>query len=97
MNISRKLLTYSHSAESIAQDGGSDSRLNAIESEFRQASVTDEVRLQQLFCHSAVDGHILRKFSWGNKRSLDTVPKEKGVDMAQMLGYFGKLIINCQT
>ena len=64
--------------------------LNAIESEFQQASVADDVRLQQLFCHSAMDGHVVRKFGWGNKQSLDVLPRERGVDMARMLRSFWK-------
>ena len=62
--------------------------LKAIESEFDLASMSDEVRYQQLFSHCAEEGHVLRKFSWGNNNSLSTVPTKQGVDMAQILRAF---------
>ena len=65
-----------------------DRELKAIESEFAQASVSDDVRFQQIFSHNAADGHVLRKFSWGNMKSLSTVPQAKGVNMESMLRSF---------
>ena len=41
-----------------------DRELKAIESEFVQASMSDDVRYQQLLV-TKEDGHVLRKFSWG--------------------------------
>jgi secreted Zn-dependent insulinase-like peptidase len=42
-------------------------------------------------CDAAKDGHVLRKFSWGNMNSLSTVPKAKNIDMHSILkGFYHK-------
>ena len=68
----------------------SDREIKSIESEFSLARVSDGTRLQQLMCDSAIDGHVLRKFSWGNTSSLSTVPKSKNVDIHSILQAFYK-------
>ena len=45
----------------------------------------DSSRLAQLRCHTARPGHIYRKFTWGNRRSLVTLPAERGVDVRERL------------
>lgn len=40
---------------------------------------SDGSRLAQLRCHTAVEGHPFRLFSWGNKRSLWEEPKAAGI------------------
>jgi secreted Zn-dependent insulinase-like peptidase len=66
----------------------SDREIKSIESEFCLAKVSDGTRLQQLICDSATDGHVLRKFSWGNMNSLSTVPTAKKIDTHSILRSF---------
>lgn len=62
--------------------------VNAIESEFNLARMSDSTRMGQLFCHTAMDGHVIRKFGWGNNKSLVEVPRTKGVNMQEVLRDF---------
>ena len=68
----------------------SDREIKSIESEFSLAKGSDGTRLQQLMCDAATDGHVLRKFSWGNMNSLSTVPKSKNVNTHSILQKFYK-------
>ncbi len=65
-----------------------DRELKAIQSEFDLACTNDDARVLQLLSSLSEEGHILRKFSWGNMNSLETIPKERGVDMNVMLRSF---------
>jgi secreted Zn-dependent insulinase-like peptidase len=65
-----------------------DREINAIESEFKLAVMSDSNRISQLLCDYAVDGHVVRKFGWGNLRSLSTVPKANGVEIQPILQAF---------
>jgi nardilysin len=69
----------------------SDREIKSIESEFCLAKVSDGTRLQQLMCDSATNGHVLRKFSWGNMKSLSTVPKSKNINTHRILTAFYKM------
>ncbi|XP_031249701.1 nardilysin-like [Pistacia vera] len=61
----------------------------AVDSEFNQALQNDDCRLQQLQCHTSVDGHPLNKFFWGNKKSLADA-MEKGINLhEQILKLYG--------
>jgi len=62
--------------------------ISAIDSEFNLAKIDDGSRLQQLYCHQAQDGHILRKFSWGNLDSLKRTPAKNNVDVHTILRAF---------
>ena len=62
--------------------------LNAIESEFSLALADDGARLQQLLGACAKEGHVLKKFSWGNEYSLKTVPEQHKVDVHSYLTKF---------
>ena len=66
----------------------SDREIKSIESEFSLAKGSDGTRLQQLMCDAATEGHVLRKFSWGNMNSLSTVPKSKNVNTHKILQEF---------
>jgi secreted Zn-dependent insulinase-like peptidase len=72
----------------VLSKSATDREINAIESEFNLAKSDDGSRLQQLLCHQAQDGHVLRKFSWGNANSLDKVPARLGVDVHSVLRAF---------
>ena len=49
----------------------------------------DSSRLAQLRCHTARDGHIYRKFTWGNRKSLVSLPAEAGLDVrARLVEYY---------
>jgi nardilysin len=65
----------------LLSQSAADREIKSIESEFSLARTSDGARLQQLMCDSATDGHVLRKFSWGNTKSLSTVPKANKVDI----------------
>lgn len=43
----------------------------------------------QLRCHTAREGHLFRKFGWGNRKSLVDDPAAAGIDVrAQLLSYY---------
>lgn len=43
----------------------------------------------QLRCHTAREGHLFRKFGWGNRKSLVEDPKAAGLDVrAELLRYY---------
>lgn len=65
-----------------------DREVEAIESEFRIAQMEDDSRLAQLTSSQVKEGHVLHKFSWGNKKSLVEVPKSKGLDMRETMREF---------
>jgi secreted Zn-dependent insulinase-like peptidase len=47
------------------------------------------MRLAQLRCHTSLEGHIYRKFTWGNKKSLVTLPAAKGIDVrSELVQYY---------
>lgn len=46
---------------------------------------SDGCRLAQLRCHTAADGHMFRKFTWGNRKSLVEQPAASGIDVRQRL------------
>jgi hypothetical protein len=50
---------------------------------------SDSARLGQLRCHTARDGHLYRKFTWGNRKSLFDEPQAKGVDIrSEIVSYY---------
>jgi nardilysin len=63
-----------------------DREKQAVESEFQLAVMSDNARLQQLFCATAkpLDEHPFRTFSWGNAESLSP----PGVDVVKELRTF---------
>ncbi|CAL8470131.1 g9673 [Coccomyxa elongata] len=63
--------------------------VNAVDNEFSGVQQDDTMRLAQLRCHTSRDGHIYRKFTWGNKKSLVTLPAEKSIDVrSQLVQYY---------
>ena len=50
---------------------------------------SDSCRGLQLRCHTAREGHLFRKFGWGNRKSLVEGPAAAGLDVrAQLLQYY---------
>jgi nardilysin len=50
---------------------------------------SDPCRLAQLRSHTANDGHLYRKFTWGNRKSLIEQPGAAGIDVRERLvGYY---------
>ena len=74
-------------APRLCQDS-SDRELQAIESEFRLAEMSDSARSQEVMCSCANPDHFFRKFSWGNLRSLKEAPSNKGIDPRNELQTF---------
>eukprot|EP00798_Chlamydomonas_sp_ICE-L_P021127 gene21127-28014_t len=61
----------------------------AVDSEFSGVVQNDQCRLSQLICHTAVEGHMYRKFSWGNKKSLWDEPQAAGIDIrSEIVKYY---------
>lgn len=66
--------------------------IKAIESEFNIAKTSDSSRMTQLFCHCADPRHnLIRKFSWGNFKSLDVIPRSRNIDIRALLWDFYSL------
>lgn len=65
-----------------------DRELLAIESEFKLHTNSDHIRWEQVLCATAVPGHPVAKFSWGNLKSLRDIPKHLGVDPLKELRKF---------
>ncbi|KAK9808961.1 hypothetical protein WJX72_007074 [[Myrmecia] bisecta] len=62
-----------------------DREVNAVDNEFTGVIQMDDCRVSQLRCHTAKEGHVFRKFSWGNRKSLCDLPKAAGVDVRDEL------------
>jgi len=76
----------------LLKEDAMDRELQAVESEFQQARLSDNARLSSLMsdliAHSAGPGHPLGKFSWGNKQSLKDTPAAQGVPVLDKLKAF---------
>ncbi len=76
----------------LLKEDAMDRELQAVESEFQQARLSDSARLSSLMsdiiAQSAGAAHPLGKFSWGNKRSLKDTPVERGLNVLQTLKAF---------
>ena len=69
---------------------GSTREVRAIDSEFNLAQQNDQCRADQLIAHLSDDGHVYRRFGWGNAKSLVELPKADGTDMRAALATFHK-------
>ena len=50
----------------------------------------DDARLTQLRCHTSKEGHVFRKFTWGNRKSLYDGPRKEGYDIQKEIkAYYG--------
>ncbi|RHY93303.1 hypothetical protein DYB35_000165, partial [Aphanomyces astaci] len=58
-----------------------DRELCAIESEFNQATTSDQIRLQQVLATTADAHHPFQHFNWGNTKSLRDIPAARGIDV----------------
>jgi len=56
-----------------------------IDTEFIEASSSDDVRVDLLLGHVANSDHPINKFLWGNRKSLYTDPMAKGLDIQKGL------------
>ena len=65
--------------------------ISAIQNEYQLAKTSDSARVGQCMCSSAHAGHILRQFSWGNRKSLQDLPASKEVDVHALLRVFHKV------
>ncbi|XP_011065104.1 PREDICTED: insulin-degrading enzyme-like [Acromyrmex echinatior] len=59
--------------------------LNAINSEHEKNLADDSQRVNHLIKSSANSHHPFSKFSTGNRESLDTIPKQKGINVRNKL------------
>ncbi|XP_059471054.1 insulin-degrading enzyme isoform X2 [Neocloeon triangulifer] len=64
--------------------------VNAVNSEHEKNLANDSWRLAQLEQSSSIEGHPYTKFGTGNKDTLETIPKSKGIDVRQELLKFHK-------
>eukprot|EP00887_Chlorella_sp_A99_P000580 scaffold17.g580.t1 len=66
-----------------------DREVNAVDNEFSGVLQSDGCRLMQLRCATAKEGHLVRKFGWGNRKSLVDDPAAAEIDMrAELLSYY---------
>lgn len=56
-----------------------------MDNEFSGVLQSDSCRLMQLRCHTSRQGHLCRKFAWGNRKSLMEDPGVAGIDMREEL------------
>ena len=63
--------------------------VQAVDNEFSGVLQSDGCRLLQLRAHSARQGHVVRKFGWGNRKSLVDDPGAAGIDVrSQLLDHY---------
>lgn len=62
--------------------------LRAVDSEFAGVKMNDGVRRAEVMCRTSRPGHPAAKFSWGNVRSLETDPAQRGVGVLDALRGF---------
>lgn len=63
--------------------------VQAVDNEFAGVLQSDACRSLQLRCHTAKEGHLFRKFGWGNRKSLVEDPAAAGLDVrAELLRYY---------
>ncbi|XP_071576798.1 insulin-degrading enzyme-like [Temnothorax nylanderi] len=67
-----------------------ENEINAIHSEYNENSTNDEWRLLALVKLSVKSDHPFSKFSIGNKKTLDEIPKEKNIKVKDRLEHFYK-------
>eukprot|EP00208_Stichococcus_sp_RCC1054_P001535 CAMPEP_0206142388 /NCGR_PEP_ID=MMETSP1473-20131121/16665_1 /ASSEMBLY_ACC=CAM_ASM_001109 /TAXON_ID=1461547 /ORGANISM="Stichococcus sp, Strain RCC1054" /LENGTH=1083 /DNA_ID=CAMNT_0053537371 /DNA_START=256 /DNA_END=3510 /DNA_ORIENTATION=+ len=53
--------------------------VSAVNNEFAGVLQSDSCRMAQLRCHTAIEGHPFRGFSWGNRASLWDQPRAAGI------------------
>jgi len=66
-------------------ESGTDREVNAVNSEHEKNVSNDSWRLDQLEKSTASSGHPYSQFGTGNKTTLDTLPKEKGINVREEL------------
>jgi len=69
----------------LFSEGAVSRELNAIDSEHSKNINSDGFRLYQLERDASNPAHPLNKFSTGNKETLETIPKSKGVNIRDRL------------
>ncbi|EFN52789.1 hypothetical protein CHLNCDRAFT_138430 [Chlorella variabilis] len=62
-----------------------DREVQAVDNEFSGVLQSDACRMLQLRCRTAREGHLFRKFGWGNRKSLVEDPATAGIDVRQEL------------
>ncbi|ETW00361.1 hypothetical protein H310_07006 [Aphanomyces invadans] len=66
-----------------------DRELCAIESEFNQATQSDQIRLQQVLAATSDVTHPFHHFNWGNIKSLRDIPLSQQIDVrARVLDFY---------
>lgn len=71
-------------------ESATDREVNAVDSEHVKNIPSDAWRLSQLEKSTANPEHPYSKFGTGNKETLDTIPKEKGIQVREELLKFHK-------
>ena len=70
--------------------------VQAVDNEFLGVLQSDGCRGLQLRCHTAREGHLFRKFGWGNRKSLVDDPAAAGIDVRQaLLRYYKCARLRC--
>ena len=71
--------------------------VQAVDSEFEMALVEDECRVEQLMGIFCKQGHPIRKFMWGNEKTLKKTPAKKGIKVYDALRQFHKQYYNANN
>ncbi|XP_066996978.2 insulin-degrading enzyme [Anabrus simplex] len=66
-------------------ESATEREVNAVNSEHEKNIPNEDWRLEQLDRSTAKKSHAYHKFGTGNKETLSTVPKEKGIDVREEL------------
>ncbi|XP_069679683.1 insulin-degrading enzyme isoform X2 [Periplaneta americana] len=66
-------------------ESATEREVNAVNAEHDKNIPNDSWRLDQLEKSTAKPGHAFNKFGTGNKQTLDTIPKENGVNVREEL------------
>ncbi|TMW57430.1 hypothetical protein Poli38472_003355 [Pythium oligandrum] len=65
--------------------------LSAIESEFSQATQSDQTRMQQVLCDTAPSSHPYHRFGWGNRKSLKENAERDGIPVRdEILAFYNR-------
>ncbi|GMH33878.1 hypothetical protein BSKO_01712 [Bryopsis sp. KO-2023] len=69
----------------LCKENSLEREVESVDSEFSSVLQDDDCRGYQLLFHTCKRGHLYDRFQWGNKKSLWTEPREKGLDIRSEL------------
>ncbi|RWS11578.1 insulin degrading enzyme-like protein [Dinothrombium tinctorium] len=68
--------------------------IKPVDTEFVESSSDQPSRMEMFFTAFAKDGHPLKKFSWGNKKTLQDIPAKKGINIrGKLIEFYNKYYV----